>query len=381
MKILNYFLIILLLLPTILFGVNDIAWSNHYGGTGDDFLFQSFFSDHTDLHIFVGYTYAFGAGGSDVMMLRADTGGAAFVDTNYYGTAANERGVSICENFDSTYLILGTTYSGSDIDIYYIRTDTAGDTIKTCGLGGTADDIGTQIILNPCDSAALCLGYTTSYGAGEQDIYLIKLDTAGDTLWTQTYGDTNYEYAWDIVSTYDSGFVIVGEQFFYGASNIYIMKVDSVGDTLWTRTYGDTISSDYAYSVFETLDSCYVFTGKYDTSVFLYKIDATGSIVFQKYYSSPHQGVGRSVTQAYSDSGFMICGYTEWTIDSGNIMYLIRTDKDGDTILTRTFGGLYTDYGFDIMQVYFDSTYIISGVRNLGLSSSVFDGYIFKYEE
>ena len=89
------------------------------------------------------------------------------------------------------------------------------------------------------DTGYIICGYTTSIGAGNHDVYVIKTNKNGDTLWTKTYGGVDYDYGFSIRPTSDGGYIIAGRTNmitnYYAA---YLIKTNSSGDTLWTRVFG-----------------------------------------------------------------------------------------------------------------------------------------------
>ena len=104
------------------------------------------------------------------------------------------------------------------------------------------------------DEGYAIAGYTLSFGQGSRDVYLIRTDTDGNTLWTKTYGGANTDYAWTLQQTADSGFIIGAHSGSFGAGghDVYLIKCDQNGEVLWTRVYGGT-SADGAYSMQQTV--------------------------------------------------------------------------------------------------------------------------------
>lgn len=82
------------------------------------------------------------------------------------------------------------------------------------------------------------------------NFYVLKLDSYGDTIWTRTYGGSASDWAFSIALALDGGYVIVGNTYSFGAGrlDIYVVKIDADGDTLWTRTYGG-INDDWGISI------------------------------------------------------------------------------------------------------------------------------------
>ncbi|MFQ5868905.1 MAG: hypothetical protein ACE5JC_03275, partial [Candidatus Zixiibacteriota bacterium] len=114
-----------------------------------------------------------------------------------------------------------------------------GDTLWTRAYGGSGYDRGYSV-QQTSDGGYIIAGYTESFGAGDYDVYLLKTDSSGDTLWTRTYGGSDWDRGYCIQQTSDGGYIITGESWSFGAgySDVYLLKTDSSGDTLWTRTYG-----------------------------------------------------------------------------------------------------------------------------------------------
>jgi len=101
----------------------------------------------------------------------------------------------------------------------------APDTLWTKTYGGVNVDRGYSV-KQTTDGGYVISGETSSYGAGSSDVYLIKTDSLGDTLWTRTFGGTDWEAGWSVQQTTDGGYVISGETYSYGAGSgdVYLIK-------------------------------------------------------------------------------------------------------------------------------------------------------------
>jgi Secretion system C-terminal sorting domain len=173
-------------------------------------------------------------------------------DTSPYGTEA----YAINKTFDGGFIIssaIGTGVSSSDF--YLIRTNAFGDTLWTRTYDNSQNDAG-RAIQQTADSGFIVAGYTR-YLINAYNIYLIKTDSIGDTLWTKQYVDTVTGGANSIQQTLDGGYIIAGVRL----GEMYIIKTNAWGDTLWTRTFGDSQNLSQAFNVRQTQDGGYIISG------------------------------------------------------------------------------------------------------------------------
>jgi hypothetical protein len=232
------------------------------------------------------------------------------------------------------------------------------------------------------DGGYIIAGYGYPSGGGDRDICLIKTDEFGDTLWTKTYGGSGDEISYSVCQTNDSGYVIVGCTRSFGNTyyQVYLIKTNSVGDTLWTRTYGG-YSDDVGYSVIQTSDSGYAITGSNASCVFctydvyLIKTDFNGNEQWAKTFGGNDGDMGWSVLQT-NDGGYLVSGNTLSFGAGNNDVYLIKTNSDGDTLWTRCYGASGYDYGYGLTTTN-DSCYVIVGHTN-SFSPMYSDIYLIK---
>jgi hypothetical protein len=231
--------------------------------------------------------------------------------------------------------------------------------------GGTDEDYGYSV-QPTSDGGYVVAGYTSSYGSGGADAYLVKTDSAGDTLWTRTFGGESYDYGFSVQQTSDSGYIVAGWTTSYGngQDDVWLIKTNASGDTLWTRTYGGT-DDDYGYSVRQTLDGGYIIAGWTSSygagnqDLWLIKTDAQGDTLWTRTFGGESYDYGFSVQQT-SDSGYIVAGMTYSYGNGYTDAWLIKTDAQGDTLWTKTFGGGSYDNGYSVQQTS-DSGYIVAG--------------------
>jgi len=236
----------------------DTLWTRTYGGTNDDYAYSV--RQTTDGgYIVAGWTDSFGAGSDDFYLVKTNNQGDTLW-TRTYGGSEVEEAYSVQQTLDGGYIVAGTTNSfgaGTD-DFYLVKTNSQGDTLWTRTYGGSAHDIAYSV-QQTADGGYIVAGYTSSFGA-DDDFYLVKTNSQGDTLWTLTYGGVEDDWTYSVQQTTDGGYIVAGVTHCAGNLNSYLVKTDSQGDTLWTCTYGGS-SPDYACSVQQTSDGGYVVAG------------------------------------------------------------------------------------------------------------------------
>ena len=317
-------------------------------------------------------------GGSGASLIRIDANGDTLWVKGYGGVAIFPfaGGCSVQYLSDEGFIV-GTSYGVSwpeDYDVYLIRTDENGDTLWTRTYGGPKRDMGYSVQQTK-DGGFIIVGYTASFGAGGYDVYLIRTDENGDTLWTRTYGGEDDDIGYSVQQTKDGGFIIVGKTASFGAGgyDVYLIKTDGNGDTLWTKTYGGE-GDDIGYSVQQTKDGGFIiagatssFAGGYE--IYLIKTNENGDTLWTRRYSVGYDDeYGYSLDQTF-DGGYIIAG--ERWIFWGSLyadyhsMCIIRTDENGDTIwsMCPLPRDVVWEQAFAVQQT-FDGGYIIAGQKD-----------------
>ena len=256
--------------------------------------------------------------------------------------------------------------------------------------GGTDHDH-FRAVQQTTDGGYIAAGHTRSFGAGDWDVYLVKTNNVGDTMWTRTYGGTYIDQAFSVQQTSDGGYIVAGRTKSFGETfrgvldppvqyNIYVIKTTSTGDTIWTRTYGGTLR-DEAMAIRQTSDGGYVIAGYTQSfgagsfDVYLIKIFSNGNVDWTHTYGGNDEDQGYSVEQT-ADLGYIIAGYTKSYGAGMSDLYLIKTNNSGDTSWTRTYGGTNNDEAYDV-EIALDGGYAIAGyTASFGAGSG--DFYLVK---
>jgi hypothetical protein len=366
LKAIIIFLVALLAVVTACFAQPDSLWSRTYGGTGTDAALSVALTTDGG-YVLGGATQSSGAGSDDAWMIKTNADG----DTLWcrtFGGAQSDGATYVGQTADGGYFIAGMTFSyGVNGDFWLIKTDSVGSTVWSRTYGGPGEDYcgnfrghGQQT----ADGGYILTGYTTSFGAGGRDFWLVKTNANGDSLWTQTFGGPLLDQAHYVVQTADGGYIVAGMTYSFGdgSGDFWLVKTDANGNSLWSHTYGKRWE-DGAWCVRETMDGGYVVVGHSNSSnglsdVWLVKTSADGDSLWSVTYGELNRNeAGLAILQT-SDSGYVIAGYNDYP--DGDLL-LIRTNGYGNVLWERTFGGPAWEGAYEI-QLTPDGGYIISGM-------------------
>jgi hypothetical protein len=284
-----------------------------------------------------------------------------------FGNLGDDFGDSVQQTSDGGYVIAGFTdsYGAGGDDVWLIKTDSDGNHVWNKTFGGASYDVGWSV-QQTAGGGYIIAGGTESYGVGVEDVWLIKTDSDGNKVWDKTFGGASNDVGWSVRQTSDGGYVVAGgtESYGIGEEDVWLIKTDSDGNKVWDKTFGGT-SDDAGISVQQTSDGGYIiagFTESYGVGggdVWLIRTDSDGNKVWDKTFGAASFDDGESVQQT-SDGGYVIAGYTESYGAGGEDVWLIKTDSNGDKVWDKTFGGTSDDAGWSVQQTS-DGGYVIAG--------------------
>ena len=310
------FTISLLVLITILFSQNppNVDWISNYGGS--DWCECSSFIQTNDLgYIIVGGSHAFGTNSEDLWVIKLDSNGN-FEWENSFGDWDLDEGFDIIETSDG-YIMCGRTasFGAGSFDAWVIKIDSSGNEIWSNTYGGVGGE-SAHSIQETNDGDFVFFGSTSSYGNGSNDVWLVKIDSDGYLIWDQTFGGVAVDEAMAGLQTEDDGYILAGYKRFEvnGDLDAYIIKTDNNGNLIWEQTYGG-VGHDQAFAICETNDNEYVIagstqsygSGNYDYWVI--KTDNEGNIEWSQTYGTDAEEYAHSIIQTNSGD-FVVYGDT-----------------------------------------------------------------------
>ena len=259
-------------------------WKRTFGGYGWDWGYcvrQTVDGGY----IVTGWTNSQGSGGGDLWLIKTDEQGEELWDRTY-GGVENDLGNFVMPTDDGGFIAVGATasYSVGRDDLWVVRTDAYGEVLWMRTFGGAGSDEGCGIA-RASDGRYIIVGATTSSGAGNHDIWLLKLDDEGRMEWNRTYGGKEWDWGSAVQEAPDGGLIIIGTTLSQGAgeADVWLIKTDPQGTQEWDQTYGGP-DLDFGYSVSSTADGGYIITGQTysfgagNADMWIIKTDSQGMI-------------------------------------------------------------------------------------------------------
>jgi len=256
----------------------------------------------------------------------------------WYNFGYTENGFSVEQTFDGGYIVSGRhgiSFVTSELILH--KVDSLGNTQWTKLIKSGPYEHEGYDVKQTADSGYIVSGMMDDIFPLGANIYLVKTDKYGDTLWTKYYGGINYDNGFSVVPTFDGGYAIAAQY----DTLAMLLKTNSNGDTLWTKKYLPSSAwQSTIRSVQQLSDSGYILTGSVSyytppAALYIIRTDKNGDTLWTKQYFGAGWQIGNSIDEN-SDGGFIISG---WTGGSDNDCYLVRTNSVGDTLWTKTFGG------------------------------------------
>ena len=215
-----------------------LQWTTTYGGSDDDYAFE--IEVLQDGFLIGGHTKSFGHANDkyDLYLIRTDEMGN-ILWTRTYGGEQNEQMASLIQAHDGGYVCSGytSTWAQGISDAYVVRVNSNGDTLWTRNYGGLTTDqfYGSTATL---DQGFIFTGYSSVYPVGDE-MYIVKTDADGDTLWTQMEGGDHQDYGYDILQASDGGFASLGHTWSQGKESMgFLVRMKNNGHVTWWNAFG-----------------------------------------------------------------------------------------------------------------------------------------------
>lgn len=294
--------------------------------------------------------------------------------TRTYGGADYDEAHSLVETSDWGYAIAGgtTSFGAGNNDFWLVKTDEFGNAEWNKTYGGPQNERAYSVV-NTSDGGYALAGYTYSFGAGDRDFWLVKTDASGTVEWNQTYGGADDDFAYVLVATSDGGYALAGDTRSFGAGirDAWLVKTDEFGNEEWNQTYGGT-EVDTVQSLVATGDGGYALAG-YTMSFgagnrdfWLVKTNSSGYMEWSMTYGGTDNDWAFSLVEV-SDGGYAIAGDTTSYGAGAEDFWLVKTDEFGNAEWNKTYGGTDNERASSLIKTS-DGGYAVAGATAFNAS-------------
>ena len=370
----SFYVLVLLLLQSYLFGGNTFVKT--IGGADDDVIYDGLVANNN--YYFFGYTRSFGNNMDGYILKLADNG--TVLTEKAIDLGQDELFHSAVMTPEGDFLVVGYTRqnesSPTDVLIVKLTKDFNVQWSKT--IGGDKNDNAYTIQPLP-DGNYIVSGSTHSFGAGDEDVYLIKINSRGDTLWSTTFGGTREDEGRRCaVNKQGQIFVTAKSVGLFSTPDMYMIKTDTNGSALWLKTFS-SMGWTEGYDVC-TVDTCAVFAGYgywgsgYSHDILLVKVNAHGDTMFTRHYGGSADDYAFGICPTH-DGGFVLTGKSHsfgYSFDG----FLCRVDTNGNLQWFYGFGGDKDDIFWNVLETP-DHYFIALGFTSSNTAGGT-DAFIVK---
>ncbi len=299
----------------------SVIWARVWGSSGEDAGNAVAFAANGDV-VLTGYTKGFGAGNSDVIVLRVNGTNGSIVWSRTYGGVGADSGnaVAVTPNGDVVVVGSSSSFGQGANDVLVIHLDGAsGSVVSSRTWGGATSDVAVAVAV--ADNGDLLLAGYTGFGAGGVDVLALRLDTNGAIVWSRTWGGTNSDVA-SAMTVVGNDIVVTGytQSFGTGGQDAIVLRLDATtGVVVWARCWG-AVNGDYGTSV---------------------AVTPRGDVAVAGYTNGINGGVsGTMVLQVDGTNGSFV-GTTMWGTSNNIWGYGVAATARGMVVVgsTTSFGG------------------------------------------
>lgn len=310
------------------------VWSKHFGSKEDDEANQVI--ETTDGYVLVGSSEKIGNDRKSIYMIKLEKNGKRIWERAYYSNKYDYYEGNGVVKSDQGYIVASSEKHpklfNEQVQVYIVATDENGQAIGRKRFGGDEEDYANAIIAT--EGGFMVAGATESFGHGDLDAYVIKMDPHGKRIWSRAFGGSDDDVANDIKKTSDGGYIAVGTTDSFGRryNDVYVVKMNANGNRVWHRAFGGS-KDEEGHAVVEVEDG-YVIAGSAESygeglrsDMYLFKVDKKGRLVWERIFGGEQDDVAYDL--AKTDDGFILVGEISDNRTRYKDVYMVKTDKNG----------------------------------------------------
>jgi len=304
-----------------------------------------------------------------------------------FGGEKFDRALFIDHTSDDGYIVCGysSSFSNSN-DVYLVKLNKAGDVQWQKTFGGSRTDIGWGVY-ELKDKTYLLFG-AIGIDSANDDIFITRLDANGNRIWEKTYGNEKYERCTQMLPASDGNFLLIGQRNVGPGKNIdsYILKIDGKGNLLWEKCFGGSFPERTYYGG-ETTNGDFLISGSilpYETSkadIFLLRINKNGELVWEKTIGEEKvHDIIHSFCKNKDNKTYTLTGYSETAKEGFHEGLFMQIDENGNLLKKQTF-----DTGEDMRLMHSEETpdgsFIVAGYTRKDITKDINDAILLKFNK
>jgi uncharacterized delta-60 repeat protein len=360
----------------------SLKWNRTWGGEGGDGG-EGVAVDSLDNVYISGYTFSFGAGYADMVLVKCDENGVQ----QWYRTWGGDdydygNGVAV-DSLDNVY-ITGRTESFGVVgcDMVLVKYDENGLQQWNRTWGGNKDDIGYGVAMDSSGNIYLA-GTTSSLGAGSDDMVLVKYDENGEQQWNQTWGGGLWDRGYGVAADLLDNVYLTGYTYSYGegSADMILVKYDSNGVQRWNRTWGGAGHDEGSGVTVDSSSNIYLagHTNSFGAGIYdmvLVKYDSNGMQQWNRTWGGVNDEGCEGVAVDSTDDVYLTG--TRYNLEEGGSdIVLVKYDSSGVQQWSRTWGGDEDECGNGVAVDLSGNVYVAGSTLSFGAGST--DMVLVKY--
>ena len=297
-------------------------------------------------------TPSVGAGQSDGWLLKLDADGIPVWEKTYGGTGSDLLRLAVAPTGGGV-VVAGRTnsFGAGGLDVWALHLDTDGNVLWEKAYGGGSNEA-LNGLCTTADGGTAFVGNTQSFGAGGNDVWIVKLNADGTIAWQETLGGTNEDTALEIFELSGGGYLVSGtsRSFTPAFDDFWILRLDATGGVLWQFRFGGATVTAIATSGMETSDGGFIVAGitrpntSSDSDAWVIKLFSGGAVDWQRTYGGAAPDSVWSIREIAS-GGYVLSGTTQSFGGGSDDVWALRLDASGNVSWQMAFGGVVIDTG------------------------------------
>ncbi|KKM74683.1 hypothetical protein LCGC14_1397870 [marine sediment metagenome] len=356
---------------------NSVAmeWNLTWGGNGPDYGFGVAVDSLNNVYL-AGYTRSFGAGSYDMVLVKYNYSGVHQWNRTWGGSNEDYGRRVAVDSSDNMYLAGSTrSFGAGSSDMVLVKFDSSGVQQWNRTWGGSDDDYGSGVAVDSSDNVYLA-GGTRSFGAESYDMVLLKYDSSGVQQWYRIWDGGDADYCRGVAVDSSDNVYLAGETGSFGAGSydMVLVKYDSSGVQQWYRIWGG-IDYDFGRGVaVDSSDNVYLagYThsfGAGSSDMVLVKYDSSGLQQWNRTWGGSGHEEAHGVAVDSSDNVYLAGENNTYGAGHGD-MALVKHDSSGVQQWNRIWGGSGPDYGYGVVVDSSDNVYLAGYTHSFGAGSS-----------